>query len=67
MLIVGENINTSRKRIAEAAENQNAGFIATVAKAQGEFENTKLRVRIFLLFFRLSSLISMRVHQAGPC
>jgi 5-methyltetrahydrofolate--homocysteine methyltransferase len=36
MLIVGENINTSRKRIAEAVENQNAGFIATVAKAQAD-------------------------------
>ena len=36
MLIVGENINTSRKRISEAVENQNADFIATVAKAQAD-------------------------------
>ncbi len=36
MLIVGENINTSRKSISKAVENQNAGFIATVAKAQAD-------------------------------
>ncbi len=36
MLIVGENINTSRKRISEALENRNAGFIATVAKARAD-------------------------------
>jgi len=36
MLIVGENINTSRKRISEAVENQDALFIGNVAKRQAE-------------------------------
>lgn len=36
MLIVGENINTSRKRIAEAVENRNADFIAIAAKTQAD-------------------------------
>ena len=34
MLIVGEIINTSRKRIAEAVEKQDAAFIGQVAKDQ---------------------------------
>lgn len=34
MLIVGENINTSRKRIAEAVEQQDAEFIVQAAKNQ---------------------------------
>jgi 5-methyltetrahydrofolate--homocysteine methyltransferase len=34
MLIVGENINTSRKRIAEAVEKQDAEFIVQAAKSQ---------------------------------
>jgi 5-methyltetrahydrofolate--homocysteine methyltransferase len=36
MLIVGENINTSRKHIAEAVEKQNAEFIVQVAKSQAD-------------------------------
>jgi cobalamin-dependent methionine synthase I len=36
MLIVGENINTSRKRIGEAVEKQDAQFIAQVAKNQAD-------------------------------
>jgi cobalamin-dependent methionine synthase I len=36
MLIVGENINTSRKRIAEAVEKQDAEFIVQVAKSQAD-------------------------------
>ena len=36
MLIVGENINTSRKRIAEAVENKDAEFIVQVAKSQAD-------------------------------
>lgn len=36
MLIVGENINTSRKSIAEAVEKQNADFIVQVAKDQAD-------------------------------
>lgn len=36
MLIVGENINTSRKRIAEAVEQQNGEFIVQVAKRQAD-------------------------------
>ena len=36
MLIVGENINTSRKRIAEAVENKNAQFIVQTAKNQAD-------------------------------
>jgi 5-methyltetrahydrofolate--homocysteine methyltransferase len=36
MLIVGENINTSRKRIAEAVEKQDAAFIGQVAKDQAD-------------------------------
>ena len=36
MLIVGENINTSRKSIAEAVEQQNAEFIVQVAKNQAD-------------------------------
>jgi cobalamin-dependent methionine synthase I len=33
---VGENINTSRKRIAEAVEKQDAAFIGQVAKNQAD-------------------------------
>ena len=33
MLIIGENINTSRRRIAEAVEKQDAAFIGQVAKS----------------------------------
>jgi 5-methyltetrahydrofolate--homocysteine methyltransferase len=33
---VGENINTSRRRISEAVENQDAAFIGQVAKNQAE-------------------------------
>jgi cobalamin-dependent methionine synthase I len=36
MLIVGENINTSRRRIAEAVEQQNSEFIVQVAKSQAD-------------------------------
>ena len=36
MLIVGENINTSRKRISEAVEHHDAEFIGKVAKAQAD-------------------------------
>lgn len=36
MLIVGEIINTSRRRIAEAVEKQNAEFIAQVARNQAD-------------------------------
>ncbi len=36
MLIVGENINTSRKRIAEAVEKQDAEFIVQIAKNQAD-------------------------------
>lgn len=36
MLIVGENINTSRKRIAEAVEQQDSEFIVQVAKNQAD-------------------------------
>jgi len=36
MLIVGENINTSRRRISEAVENQDAVFISHVAKSQAD-------------------------------
>ena len=36
MLIVGENINTSRRRISEAVENQDAAFIGQVAKKQAD-------------------------------
>lgn len=36
MLIVGENINTSRKRISEAVEHQDAVFIGNVAKSQAD-------------------------------
>ena len=36
MLIVGEKINTSRRRIAEAVENQDAVFIGQIAKKQAE-------------------------------
>jgi len=36
MLIVGENINTSRKRIAEAVEKQNTEFIVQAAKSQAD-------------------------------
>jgi len=36
MLIVGENINTSRKRIAEAVEKQDAEFIVQAAKDQAD-------------------------------
>lgn len=36
MLIVGENINTSRRRIAEAVEQQNGEFIVQVAKRQAD-------------------------------
>ncbi|MBL6971720.1 MAG: dihydropteroate synthase, partial [Desulfobacterales bacterium] len=36
MLIVGEIINTSRKRIAEAVEKQDAAFIGQVAKDQAD-------------------------------
>ncbi len=36
MLIVGENINTSRRRIAEAVEKQDVEFIGKVAKSQAD-------------------------------
>ncbi|MFZ0484496.1 MAG: dihydropteroate synthase [Desulfobacterales bacterium] len=36
MLIVGENINTSRKGIAEAVEKQNTEFIVQAAKSQAD-------------------------------
>lgn len=36
MLIVGENINTSRRRIAEAVEKQDAAFIRQAAKDQAD-------------------------------
>ena len=36
MLIVGENINTSRRRIAEAVEKQDAEFIIQIAKNQAD-------------------------------
>jgi cobalamin-dependent methionine synthase I len=36
MLIVGENINTSRKRIAEAVEKQDSEFIVQAAKNQAD-------------------------------
>ncbi|MGB6009956.1 MAG: dihydropteroate synthase, partial [Desulfobacterales bacterium] len=36
MLIVGEHINTSRRRIAEAVEKQDAEFIVQVAKKQAD-------------------------------
>ena len=36
MLIVGEIINTSRRRIAEAVEKQDAAFIGQVAKDQAD-------------------------------
>ena len=36
MIIVGEKINTSRKRIAEAVENRDAGYIIEVARAQAD-------------------------------
>lgn len=36
MLIVGENINTSRKSIAEAVEKQDAEFIVQVAQKQAD-------------------------------
>jgi 5-methyltetrahydrofolate--homocysteine methyltransferase len=36
MLIVGENINTSRRRISEAVENRDAEFISKVAKNQAD-------------------------------
>lgn len=36
MLIVGENINTSRRRIAEAVEKQDGEFIVQVAKNQAD-------------------------------
>ena len=36
MLIVGENINTSRRRISEAVEKQDAEFIGQVAKDQAD-------------------------------
>jgi len=36
MLIVGENINTSRRRIAEAVEQQDGEFIVQVAKNQAD-------------------------------
>lgn len=36
MLIVGENINTSRRRISEAVENQDEAFIGKVAKSQAD-------------------------------
>ena len=36
MLIVGENINTSRRRIAEAVEQQDSEFIVQVAKRQAD-------------------------------
>ncbi|MFA4916850.1 MAG: hypothetical protein WC560_09285 [Syntrophales bacterium] len=34
MIIVGEKINTSRKSIAEAVEQRDAGYIAGVAREQ---------------------------------
>ena len=36
MLIVGEKINTSRKRIAEAVEKRDASFIGKVAQSQAQ-------------------------------
>jgi 5-methyltetrahydrofolate--homocysteine methyltransferase len=36
MLIVGENINTSRRRIAEAVEQQDSEFIVQIAKRQAD-------------------------------
>ncbi len=36
MLIVGEKINTSRKRISEAVENHDGAFIGQIAKSQAE-------------------------------
>ena len=36
MLIVGEKINTSRRRIAEAVENRDAVFIGQIAKNQAD-------------------------------
>ena len=36
MLIVGEKINTSRKRIAEAVEKRDASFIGNVAQIQAQ-------------------------------
>jgi len=36
LLIIGENINTSRRRIAEAVEKQDAEFIVQVAKNQAD-------------------------------
>jgi cobalamin-dependent methionine synthase I len=36
MIIVGEKINTSRKRIAEAVENRDAEFIVGVAREQAD-------------------------------
>jgi len=36
MLIVGENINTSRKRISEAVEHKDAAFIGNAAKRQAD-------------------------------
>jgi len=36
MLIVGEKINTSRRRISEAVENQDRAFIGQIAKNQAE-------------------------------
>lgn len=36
MLIVGENINTSRRQIYEAVENQDATFIGQIAKKQAD-------------------------------
>ena len=36
MLIVGEKINTSRKRIAEAVEKRDASFIGRIAQSQAE-------------------------------
>jgi cobalamin-dependent methionine synthase I len=36
MLIVGEKINTSRRRIAEAVENKDAVFIGQIAKSQAD-------------------------------
>jgi 5-methyltetrahydrofolate--homocysteine methyltransferase len=36
MIIVGEKINTSRKSVAQAVENRDAGFIQSLARAQAE-------------------------------
>jgi len=36
MVIVGEKINTSRKRIEEAVRKQDAAFITKVAREQAE-------------------------------